>query len=131
MKIVVVTGSREWNGDRAAMARELGDFDLLVVGDALGADLAAVNIAKKRGLDHGNGIYAFYAADYGKWPSCGPKRNSAMVKYAAECVQAGHDVRWFAFPQRGAANKGTNDCMRKMKRAGATVRVVEGGADGR
>ncbi len=132
MRVVVVTGSREWDGDRAEMARVLGKFDLLVVGDALGADLAAVNVAKARGFDHGSGIYVHYAQDHGKWPACGPKRNSAMAAYAKSCADAGHEVACFAFPWDGAKNKGTADCMRKMERAGFVVKVVraKGPTDG-
>jgi hypothetical protein len=124
MMVAVVTGSREWRGSRSEMQRVLGSFGLLVCGDATGADLAAVNVAKKLGLDHGSGIEVHYAADHGKWPSCGPKRNAAIVKRAAELREQGHDVRCFAFPQEGAANKGTNGCMKLMRKAGFAVTVI-------
>jgi hypothetical protein len=54
----------------------------IVSGVCAGADLCGEVFAHCNDIS----IKHFPATDYGKWPSCGPKRNEAMAKYADAVV---------------------------------------------
>jgi hypothetical protein len=60
-------------------------------------DEAAINL----GLE----VEQIHPEQYGPWPGCGPKRNSAMVDLGADlCITYHEDI---------AQSKGTLDCVRK------------------
>lgn len=64
-------------------------------------DEAALNL----GLE----VEMFHPEQYGPWPGCGPKRNTAMVQAGGDlCIAYHHDL---------ADSKGTLDCVRKCLQA--------------
>jgi len=120
MRVDILTGSRAWAGDRAVVRKLLEGCDMLIVGDCkTGGDQVALEEALKADII----VKQFFAADFGSWPSCGPKRNSGMVKFGVECREfaqvVGHALWWPV-----AGNRGTTDCWRKMKLAG--IEIVAG-----
>jgi hypothetical protein len=58
-------------------------------------------------------VEQFHPEQYGKWPGCGPKRNTDMVRYGADLGIAYHDNL--------ENSRGTLDCVRKMIQAGIPV----------
>jgi hypothetical protein len=135
-----VTGSREVR-DRDLVQRELdgaskGQETFLVVGDQVSKDRAT---GEFYGLDH-------IAADLWDSPSnpnrsnirvctanwerygkrAGMVRNSEMVKWVliAKGYNPGSTVRWLAFYQTGAQNKGTAHCANTARRAGIPVTEI-------
>ena len=138
MKIVVISGSRSWD-DEEAVARALYGAELLIVGDANGADRIALLKALEWDI-----IPAVYCADadtYGvyqrdKIPSflspvtwqqdrrrAGPIRNAMMVRRAFEERLAGMDVRCHAFP--GPKSVGTYNCKAQLEAAGFVVNCYD------
>ena len=110
-----MTGSRKW-GDRQLMRRVFDRVQVtagettLVHGDCGGADLMAAGIAHQKGW----AVEPHPAEGHGSWPSCGPKRNSHMVKLGADlCI---------GFPLVGS--KGTWDCIDKAIAKGISTTVV-------
>lgn len=127
---ILVTGSREWT-DAATVKRELqnlvvqrspyGGFvvrqgrklnDFVVVHGACprGADTIADTVARKLGLT----TEPHPAEEHGRWPECGPKRNSYMVSLGADIC--------LAFPT--VHSRGTWDCIHKANAAGIRVVIV-------
>lgn len=53
---------------------------------------------------------------FGDWPSCGPKRNAAMVSYVKR--KGGFVVAW-------PGGAGTADCVAKAAKAGLEVLTIE------
>lgn len=114
VKIVLVTGSREWTdvgAVYAALQEHLGNEiqAILVHGDCpTGADAIANSWAKSQ-----PGIAV--DAQPANWPlhgrAAGPIRNQAMVTRGADVC--------LAFPK--GESRGTRDCMRKAEAAGIPV----------
>jgi hypothetical protein len=69
-------------------------------------------------LEAGAEVECFHPEQYGRWPGCGPKRNSDMVKYGADLGIAYHD--------KLAESRGTLDCVRKLLAAGIPVLWYDG-----
>ena len=107
MKTVIVTGGRDYEDrQRVWEALDAARPDLLVVGDATGADAWARSWAHSRGVR-----LEIHAADwqvYGR--RAGPLRNGAMLGSHPDAVVV-------AFP----GGRGTADCVRQARRAGMSV----------
>jgi hypothetical protein len=69
-------------------------------------------------LEAGAEVECFHPEQYGRWPGCGPKRNSDMVRYGADLGIAYHD--------RLEKSRGTLDCVRKLLAAGIPVLWYDG-----
>lgn len=128
---ILVTGSRDWT-DRGAVARVLipynTEYDLIVLIHGDNGEEDEEGFAK-RGLDRlardvaigcGYEIEAYPASQFGDWPSCGPKRNAAMVQRLLHYAACGFHAVVHAFPLPGS--KGTWDCVRKARANGFTVK---------
>jgi hypothetical protein len=109
--ILIVTGTRHGvHGERlATLRREVLDADLIIHGDGSGVDRDARTIARN------NDIQDLCApANWGKHPTdAGPMRNSWMALVAVALKQAGHFVRFAAFPD--PTSSGTWDTVNKLK----------------
>lgn len=131
MKVIVITGSRDWTDSHTiseAMQEHIDTApDTLVIhGACRGADTIAADFAKR-------------------WPGCtevkmpakwstfgnvaGPTRNAAMVDVAKRLQDYGHDVvvLGFVMPQ----SLGTRDMIRKCRQAGLRVVDFYNGPSGR
>lgn len=124
---VLVTGSRTWKNVgqlRATLddaARQYGRIVLFHGSCGTGAD----NRAEEWAITYARPVVEprrFPAELHGKWPACGPIRNSFMVARFVE-ESRGHERRVFAFRSRGKSN-GTDDCAVKCRRAGLVVEHV-------
>ena len=109
---VLVTGGRDFT-DAVVIKEALMDIeqrpDLIIHGDAAGADRVAGQVAAMLGLD----VWKFPAnwARYGK--SAGPRRNYQMI-------QEGRPTLVLAFP--GGA--GTANMIKQASKAGLTIRRI-------
>jgi hypothetical protein len=138
VKVVLITGSRSWD-DEEAVARVLYGAELLIVGDANGADQIALMTALAWDI-----IPAVYCADADNYEAfqrdktpcflspvtwqkdrkkAGPIRNAMMVRRTFEERLAGMDVHCHAFP--GPKSVGTYDCAAQLEAAGFTVNYAE------
>jgi len=84
-----------------------------------GADQYADTWATSRGVP----VSRYPARDFGSWPWCGPRRNTAMVRDLAEANAHGcrHSALVVAFPQpdwETVRRCGTRDLITKARRAG-------------
>lgn len=113
----IVCGSRRWD-DCDAVEKALRDNGVRVVihGGALGADLLADAVARKRGIPLV--VYPALWPVFGK--AAGPIRNQFMLEDSRPDIV-------LAFPLPGG--KGTEDMIRRAKKAG--VRVVVYGEESR
>ncbi len=118
MRVVVITGSRDWT-DRAPIERALEGAEQLLHGWASGADTIAHEIMSARGIKPKT-----FPVPPGRWRQiggrAGPERNEAMAKYAAQLIAEGHDVHCYAFPLDGP---GTPNCIGLMRKYGVPVTV--------
>lgn len=125
MKVVVVTGSREWPVSREQEVHDVIAHQAIthgarfIVGDAHGVD----EIVYRYCVDHRCFVERFVAREYGVWPWCGNKRNHAMVMRAMELRRHGYTAVAHAFPLPGS--RGTWDCVRKLEAANIPVTVHE------
>ena len=109
---VLVTGGRDFT-DAVVIKEALMDIeqrpDLIIHGDAAGADRVAGQVAAKWGIE----VWKFPAnwARYGK--SAGPRRNYQMI-------QEGRPTLVLAFP--GGA--GTANMIKQASKAGLTIRRI-------
>jgi hypothetical protein len=137
VKVVVITGAQSWD-DEEAVARAMYGAELLIVGDAKGADQIALMTALAWDI-----IPAVYCASPERYetlqkhgiPSylvsnwklqrkrAGPIRNAAMVRRAFDERLAGMDVHCNAFP--GPKSVGTYDCAAQLEAAGFTVNYAK------
>lgn len=117
VKVVVVTGSREWT-DRASIAAAIEGAELLIVGDCpTGADAIALEIAKEWDV-----IAEVLIANWKALGNrAGPVRNGAMVARAVLERTHGMDVYCHAFPLPGS--RGTPDCIRQLEAHGFPVTI--------
>jgi len=92
--------------------------DLIIVHGA--CHLGGVDLVAHEWTDRTPGVAVepYPAADFGAWPSCGPRRNSHMVSLGADLC--------FAFPELRADSRrsGTWDCAMKANAAGIPVRLL-------
>ena len=109
---LLITGGRDFT-DSAVIEGALMDIeqrpDVIIHGDAAGADRVAGQVAAKWGIK----VWKFPAnwARYGK--SAGPRRNYQMI-------QEGRPTRVLAFP--GGA--GTANMIKQASKAGLTIRRI-------
>jgi hypothetical protein len=119
MRVVVITGSRDWQ-DREPIERVLEGAQMVVHGWASGADSIAHEIATARGIERRP-----FRVPAGRWRAigdrAGPERNERMARYAAQLIAEGHDVRCYAFPL--PSSRGTWDCASRMRKHGVLVTV--------
>jgi hypothetical protein len=121
MRIVAITGSRDFPWRRSSeIAGLLSGVDLLIVGDAKGADA----IARKLAIRNHIPVLECRAnwLEHGK--AAGPLRNAIMSKFAVTFRGAGHEVMCYAFPI--GASPGTRGCVQLMKVSGIPVVIHEG-----
>ncbi len=109
---LLITGGRDFT-DRAAIENALLDLDqrpdVVIHGDAAGADRVAASVAEEHGLD----VWKFPAnwARYGK--SAGPRRNYQMLV-------EGRPTHVLAFP----GGPGTENMIKQASKAGLRVRRI-------
>ena len=109
---LLITGGREFT-DRDVIERALLDIeqrpDVVIHGDAAGADRVAASVAKEHGLD----VWKFPAnwARYGK--SAGPRRNYQMLV-------EGRPTHVLAFP----GGPGTENMVKQASKAGLPIRRI-------
>lgn len=116
---VLVTGGRDYQ-DMDRVYEVLGLFKELAYHRS--ENLTIVTGACPTGADKLASVYVHSycdchieehpAANFGSWPSCGPRRNAYMVGLGADFV--------VAFP----GGRGTSDCVAKAKRAGILTFLV-------
>lgn len=111
MNQVIVTGSRHWL-DRAPIwdALDRCDVELLIHGNAPGADTIADNWAEANGVPCAR-MPAWWKA-YNR--AAGVMRNNWMLRFFPEAI-----VLAFPLPQ----SKGTVDCIKQARECGRTVYV--------
>lgn len=119
MKVVLVTGSRNWS-DWDTITKVLTDAkpDLIITGScATGADHIAEQVAKRFEIN-----YRGYPAKWGKHAnSAGPRRNAVMAEQLNAMSSSGHAVVVLAFPQ--ADSKGTQDMISRATKLELKVEV--------
>ena len=109
---LLITGGRDFT-DRGAIENALLDLeqrpDVVIHGDAAGADRVAASVAEEHGLD----VWKFPAnwARYGK--SAGPRRNYQMLV-------EGRPTHVLAFP----GGPGTENMIKQASKAGLRVRRI-------
>ena len=109
---VLITGGRDFT-DRGVIKKALMDIeqrpDVIIHGDAAGADRVAGDIAAKWGID----VWKFPAnwARYGR--SAGPRRNYQMI-------QEGRPTHVLAFP----GGRGTQNMVKQADAAGLPIRFI-------
>lgn len=124
MIAVLVCGSRDF-ADRDLMRRELpARCDLVIHGEASGADYYAGTTADARGLDS-LGMPAQWKK-HGR--SAGPRRNAAMLRVLLALGECGYSVSVLAFPI--GESRGTRGMIKLAEKAGVAVRVVESHGEG-
>jgi len=116
MRVVVITGSRDWKATRPIQLALVG-ANLVIHGGARGADALAEAAAAYLQID----TLVMRARWSSKGGSAGPERNERMAQKARELMDAGHDVECFAFP--APYSVGTWDCVRRMKAHGVLTTV--------
>ncbi|MET0410393.1 MAG: SLOG family protein [Polyangiaceae bacterium] len=121
MRIVVVTGSRNW-ADRAAIERVLAGADALIVGDCpTGADAIALEVARAWDI-----IPHVHRADWERFPkAAGPMRNENIARDAASERAHHMFVECHAFPL--GESRGTRNCIDELRRQGFEVVIHEPG----
>jgi hypothetical protein len=123
-RVRVVTGTREHAIPREQLAADLGDFDLLIVGDARGADLSAFAYARDvlgLSIDAGS-IRVHYADDYGEGNGRFLRRNVAIAEDAARELAAGSEVNAYGYPCK--KSRGTWHCIKQLTARGINPTVV-------
>jgi hypothetical protein len=113
---VLFCGDRNWT-DRKKIASEikkLSHDDLVIEGDANGADKLAGRLA----LYYGIPLAVFPAPWEYHGRAAGPIRNGWMLKY-------GSPDKVIAFHPDIANSKGTLDMVKRAKKAGIPVEVIE------
>jgi hypothetical protein len=109
---LLITGGREFT-DYEVIERALLDIDqrpdVVIHGDAAGADRVAGEVAEKHGLE----VWKFPAqwSRYGK--SAGPRRNAQMLR-------EGRPTHVLAFP----GDRGTENMVKQAVKAGLPIRRI-------
>jgi hypothetical protein len=113
MRVVIVTGSRNWPSPELVWgALDIANPDLVVHGACpTGADAFAKAWARKRRVRQ----EPFYAHWREEGSSAGPRRNQRML-------EAYPDALVLAFPHGGP---GTADCMRRARKLGMHVEIFK------
>lgn len=120
MKVLFVTGARDWNDPRP-IQREFDAVqpDLVIEGAARGADALAGREARLRDMEPEE-----YPAEWDRYGrAAGPIRNGWMLARLEELRAEGHEVVCRAFHEDLSASKGTADMVEKLRGAGFEVEV--------
>lgn len=127
---ILVTGSREfterrwvWNTLVTTMEDSQATAVAVVHGGARGADSLASDFCSSRIVEElmdEHGVSLVEEVHWADWDEYG---KAAGFIRNQEMVDAGADI-CLAFLQAGAANRGTRDCMARVRKAGIPVRVV-------
>lgn len=117
MKIILTTGGRTYDNFVVInSALEYEAPDLIIVGDATGADELVLQWARTRKIP-----YLLCPADWSKYDkSAGPIRNVLMCSIAKSLERDGHAVKVIAFP----GGEGTKHCVETAKYFFLTVKLV-------
>lgn len=122
-RCVIVTGTRRVPSDLCMWGEIMSAVDgayLVITGGCSGVDQAAGYLATTvLGLDCLT-IPAQWERD-GR--AAGPIRNQAMIDIAKKLEGFGYEVEGAAFPY--GESRGTRGCIRLMRKAGISVKVVE------
>lgn len=108
MKVILTTGGRDYE-DFATVNSTLAAEapDLIIVGDARGADSLVTSWAISHKVPH-----TICPADWNKHgDAAGPIRNATMCEIADSLMRDGHSVKVIAFP----GGKGTESCINQAK----------------
>lgn len=120
MKVVVITGSREFPWRRSSeIAKVLEEAQLLIVGDARGADAIARKLAVRSYIP----ILEIRANWQLLGKLAGPARNAKLAAHALLYLRGGQSVTCHAFPI--GESPGTRGCIRIMADMGIPVVVHE------
>ncbi|RLB30781.1 MAG: hypothetical protein DRH11_14310 [Deltaproteobacteria bacterium] len=116
---VLITGSRYWSNWKLMNSRlsRLPHDTLIIHGGCRGADRMADQIARKIGLPTPR-VYPANWDTYGK--GAGPIRNQQMLDENPDIDLV------IAFHEDIAKSKGTRDMIRKAKKKGLRVEIVNG-----
>lgn len=112
---VLVTGDRNWHSFEkiAQWLRQLPPDSVVIQGGCRGADEIASGVAKTLGL-----AVETYSADWVRYGrGAGPKRNQVMLDSGVDLILAFHSDL--------ANSKGTADMVRRARKAGIPVEVIE------
>lgn len=114
---ILITGDREWN-DISKMVAILSkhihaDCDIIIHGDARGADRMGVEVAQKLGVSKDR-ILAFPAEWHKYHKAAGPIRNQQML-------MEGKPTLVLAFHDHIVKSKGTKDMINISRKAGVPV----------
>jgi len=124
--VILVTGSRDYGTpeEEDLIIKTLKPYvgsDVILIHGAChlgGADKLCAEFAEFYGWK----VIAMPAKDYGKWPECGPNRNTAMVVKTLEIGGLEkRAMRCHAFPR--LVSVGTVDCSTKAERAGILTSI--------
>lgn len=116
---VIVTGDRHWYAPGLAertvsrLVARYGPNIVMRHGKCRGIDESFEEACEAVGVEH----EPHDAEKFGRWPSCGPKRNTHMVKLGAELCLGVH--------RNLIASRGTKDCMEKAIAAGIPTWLIK------
>lgn len=125
MRVLFVTGSRDWN-DRGAVAQVIAEVRpaLVVEGAARGADRIAGELAREAGIP-----VREFPAEWERYRrAAGPIRNGRMLEFLKDLRGGGHEVDCAAFHPFLSESRGTSDMVGRLRDAGFSYRLVEGSA---
>lgn len=141
MSVLIITGARsisDADADRvrAVLAQHIDDASAVHVGDAAGVDAVAAELALDHARRVGSGHVCRHRADWQRHGKmAGSLRDEAMVQAAvqaavnhvAACAPVPVRIVCLAFPgpeSRGTESRGTWDCIRRAREAGADVVIT-------
>jgi len=122
MRVMFVTGSRRWTDTvKIKMAMDACDPELVIEGEANGADRLSAAEARSRGIE-----VEGYPAEWARYrKSAGPIRNRKMLARLVELREAGHEVIPVAFHEDLTQSRGTADMVKLLKGAGFGCMFVQ------
>jgi len=118
---VMITGSRDWTDDVVIFnaLSPYGDGDVIILGDARGADAIARGVCAERGLQFT--VFEARWVEYG-WRA-GHERNSRMASALSRQWLRGHKMLCLGFPLE--KSRGTWDALRQARSARAECRYYD------
>jgi hypothetical protein len=122
MKVILMCGDRNWT-DRKKIRQQLLKHkpDIIIQGEARGADSIAREEAKKLGIEHID-----CPADWTRYGrAAGPIRNKEMLARLLDFSYDGHYILIQAFHSDLSQSKGTKDMVTIGTRAGVPVEIIK------
>lgn len=117
MRVAIITGSRRFPAKRRnEIAAVLERAELVITGDAGGADRIAAELAFERGIPCLPLAALWHVFEH----RAGPIRNDPIA-VLVNLLRGAHDIDCNAYPLEDSS--GTWDCVRKLKALGLAVRV--------